>query len=351
MNNKINKKFRFSILILVFTLLTFTCFSCDLKNKNSLPSWEDNSPNKQEIINFVKDVTDKNSPDFVPVEDRIAVFDADGTYYCEKGDYVPNYFGKFVADYRLKNDSTFTPSDEIKASINSGFLTQDQQFEIMSGLTKTQMNDLLEEFKETPQPCFNNLTFGEAFYQPMLELVNYLKENNFKVYVISATDQDVLKYMANGILNIPNNQICGSRVKVSIDGSENNATNKYNMQQNESVRRTKEYIPNDKFEKVNSIYNLIGKQPIFAAGNSSGDYSMLNYTMSNPNYKSFTLMVFHDDDQREFAYPTGSNLEELENSINTNGYHKVSMKNEFKTIFKDGVTKKAPNEYKIYQQD
>ena len=351
MNNKKNIKFNFKIIILAFALLIFTCCSCNFQSKTVLPSWENNSQNKQEIINYVKDVTDKKSADFVPVEDRIAVFDADGTYYCEKTDFVPNYFARFVADYRLKNDPSFTPSSELKASIDDGFLRQEQQLEILYSMTNDQIYNLAEEFKNTPQPCFNNLTFGEAFYKPMLELINYLQENNFTVYVVSGTDQDVLRGMANGVLNIPKNQLCGSEIFMSKEGADQLPRNEYNIEQNDKVGRTQNFIANDKFEKVDTIHNVIGKRPIFAAGNSSGDFSMLNYTMANPNYKPFTLMVSHDDDQREFVYPKGDKLNEIQQAIDTNGYHKVSMKDEFKTIFKDGVTKKAPGEYRVYQED
>lgn len=332
-------------------MLVFTCFSCSFKNKDVLSSWEDNSENKQAIIDFVKDVTDKNSEDFVPKEDRVAVFDADGTYYCEKPDFVPNYVGRFVADYRLKNDPNFKPSDELKAAIYNGFLKQEQQIEIMSGMTDEQVSNLVNDFKETSQPAFNNLTFAEAFYKPMVELINYLQKNGFMVYVVSGTDEDILRSMAEGVLNLPANQFCGSETYLSTQGHEQMSASKYNMSINDDINRTYNFIENDKFEKVNVIHNSIGKQPIFAAGNSGGDFSMLNYTKSNPKYKSFTLMVSHDDDQREFAYPTGDKWNELQNTINENGYHRVSMKNEFKTIFKDGVTKKDPSEYRTYQEN
>lgn len=349
--NKCNFKFKLIFLLVFSLLLVITVGSVSAMNKpDSLSSWN-NSQNKQDIINFVKDVTNKKSANFVPVKDRIAVFDADGTYYCEQTEFVPNSMGRFVADYRLKNDPNFKPTGDLKTAIDTGNFKQAQTLKALSGMTTDQIYNLAEDFKQTPHPCFNNLTFGEAFYKPMVELINYLQENDFTVYVVSGTDQDVLRGMAKGVLNIPKNQICGSEVKMTDAGFEDYVNFKYNMQPNACVERTDNYVINDKFEKVNTIHNVIGKQPIFAAGNSSGDISMLNYTESNPNYKSFTLMVSHDDDNREFAYPTGSKLEEIENAINTYGYHKISMKNDFKTIFKDGVTKKAPGEYIVWPED
>lgn len=340
------------IFLLVFSLLLIsTIGSVSAFNKpDDLSSWN-NSQNKQDIINFVKDVTNKKSENFVPAKDRIAVFDADGTYYCEKSEFVPNSIGRYIANYRLKNDPNFKPSAELKNVIDNGNFKQAQTLEAMEGMTTDKIYDLTEQFKNEPHPCFNDLTFGEAFYKPMVELINYLQQNGFTVYVISGTDQDILRGMAEGNLNIPKNQICGSEVKITDAGFEDSSNFKYNMQPNDYVERANDYVINDKFEKVNTIHNVIGKQPIFAAGNSSGDISMLNYTESNPKYKSFTLMVNHDDDQREFAYPTGEKLEEIQNSIDKYGYHKISMKNDFKTIFKDGVTKKDSSEYIVYPED
>lgn len=318
--------------------------------KDDLSLWEDSSTNKQAIIDYISDITNEQSPHYIPVEDRIAVFDADGTYYCEKGDFVPNYVARFIAEQRIKNDPTFSVSESTAESIKTGYIQQDQQIEIFAGLTDKQVMNFVQEFKKQPQPCFNNLTFGEAFYSPMLQLIKYLQENQFTIFVVSGTDMDVVRAMADGVLDLPPYQVTGSIVveKASSEGDLDDAS--YSLDPSDYITRTSRYIKNDNFAKVVRILNTVAKEPVMAVGNSSGDISMMQYVSSNEKYKTFCMMIGHDDDEREFVYPTGEKLQSLENSIKKVGCHYVSMKNEFKEIFaKEGVTKKAPSEYIIYQ--
>lgn len=323
---------------------------CNTFTSNPLPSWSNSSPTRQAIIDFVSDVTNSNSSNFVPEEDRVATFDADGTYYCERADYLQSYIARYVAPLRLQNDPTFQPDAKLKAAIDSGFTTQDQQVEILAGMTNEEVEQYVEQFKQTPQPCFNNLTFGEAFYKPMLELMQYLQDNGFKVYVISGTDETIVRAMAQGVLDIPQTQIVGSLCELEASNQGSTPDEKYTLQPSDEMLRTTKYDIVDNLTKVISIADYIGDRPIFTAGNSSGDFSMLQYASSNEKYKTFEMLICHDDALREFVYPTGTKIQELENTAKEHGYKYVSMKNEFDVIFKGGygVTVKPPSEYVTY---
>ncbi len=348
--NNIIKRCAICVFVLFFGLTFYSVFYVFGDEKDELSFWEETSPNKQAIIDYVSDVTNEQSPNYIPVSDRIAVFDADGTYYCEKGDFIPNYVARFVAEARQKNDPNFTVSEHTAELIRTGYIQQDEQIEILAGLTDDQVMNFVQEFKNQPQPCFNNLTFGEAFYAPMLQLIDYLQQNDFTVFVVSGTDMDIVRAMADGVLDLPASQVTGSIVaeKATAEGNMDDAS--YCLNPSDYIVRTSRYTKNDNFAKVVRILNTIAQKPVVAVGNSIGDISMMQYVNSNEEHKTFCMMISHDDDEREFAYPTGEKLKDLDDSINRVGCHRVSMKNEFKQIFaKEGVSKKAPSEYIIYQ--
>ncbi len=347
---RITRKILTTVSLLVLLSAFCVIFLCEA-NIDKLSKWEDTSETKKAIISYVSEVTDENNENYIPVEDRVAVFDSDGTCCCERGDFMPNYFAKYVADYRLKNDQSFVPSEDLLAAINNGFITQEQQIQILSDLETAEFDLLVDKFKEESYPCFNNMKFSEAFYTPMLQLIEYLKDNDFSVYIVSGTDQEFLRDMEQSVLGLEASHIIGSFVEIKASNEGNEVGRYYNLKSDDKIIRTGTSIINDNFEKVSLISDHIGKIPVFCAGNSTGDFSMMQYSNANSKYKTFGMLISHDDNSREFVYPLGEKLNLLKETAKDKGYCYVSMQNEFKEIFKSGVTKKEPSEFIMYQQD
>ena len=148
-NSKICISWKFLAVILFFVaILAYGGVFVFKAKDNKLSKWEDTSATKKAIIKYVSEVTDKNSENYIPVEDRIAVFDADGTYYCERGNYLPNYLARYIAAYRLENDPDFSLSAEEIAISKGEFITQEQQIQIFAGLDTKNFDSIVNDFKE-----------------------------------------------------------------------------------------------------------------------------------------------------------------------------------------------------------
>ena len=183
-----------------------------------------------------------------------------------------------------------------------------------------------------------NMTNGQAFYKPMLQVIDYLQENEFTVYIVSGTDRLITRGLAEGVVNIPLSQMIGSdeSLVASHQGDEDGL--EYTFSKDDKVTTGGEFlIKNLKMNKVSIIEQEIGVQPVLCFGNSSGDAAMANYTISNNPYKSMAYMLCCDDTERE-----NGNIEKADKmraSCEENGYTAISMKNDWTTIYGDGVTK------------
>ena len=306
--------------------------------------WTDQSPAKQALVSYVKDVTNPKSPNFIPVADRLAVFDVDGTLMCET---APTYFDELVYYHRIFNDTTWQPTADLIAAANSvkknkggldqELLYQNSKAKAFAGMTMTDYQNYIRNLMEEPVSGLTNLKRGEAFYLPMVEVISYLTANDFTVYFVSGCDRTILRVLADGILPIRPGHIIGTDTNyvASHQNGENGLLYQY---RNDDELVCGDYlVSNLKMNKVSAIAREIGQQPVMAFGNSSGDFSMYRYTKQNKKYKSAVFTLVCDDMTREFGNP--KKAADMVKNAAENGWTAVSMKNDFKTIYGNNVKK------------
>ena len=301
------------------------------------------------LQDYVKDVTNPSSPNYIKEEDRIATFDMDGTFV---GELYPSYFEYNLLEYRALDDPNYeAPKDvmetaqEIRDFVRNGKALPDHfdmkhayaAAKAYAGMTLAEFDAYVKAYAAQPANGFTGMTYGESFYKPMLEVFDYLKANGFTCYVVSGSDRFICRALTEAI-GIQPNRVIGMDVKLvsSSQGTEEGVN--YTMGREESILRTDELIiKNLKTNKVKQIAQEIGKVPVLSFGNSSGDCAMHNYCLGNKTYKTATFMLVADDDARDHA-----NLAEgakREAKWREAGYHIISMKNDFKTIYGEGVAK------------
>ena len=186
--------------------------------------WTKESEAKQKLVEYVKDVTNKSSKNFIPIEDRIATFDMDGTFLCET---APYYFDGMLYIHRVLYDENYNPSQEEKnfASSLERFITSKNpgdklgssaphQAAVFEGMTYPEYTSYVENFMKTPVKGLTNLKWGEAFYLPMVEVIKYLQRNDFKVYVVSGSERQLIRVLLGNAVEIPENQIIGTDIKI-----------------------------------------------------------------------------------------------------------------------------------------
>ena len=321
------------------------------KETNALSLWTENAPLKSELTAYMKAITDENSADFIPVENRIAVFDMDGTLCCETD---PGYFDHKLLYHRVVEDADYKDkaSDEEKETaeiIKTYFETGEYPSGLdvkhgtavataFKGMTTEEFDAYVKAYRDEPMESYTNMTNGQAFYKPMLEVVDYLQANDFKVYIVSGTDRLITRGLAEGVIDIPLSQMIGSDENLVASGQGDKDGLDYTFTKDDKVITGGEFlVKNLKMNKVSVIEQEIGVQPVLCFGNSSGDAAMANFTINNNKYKSAAYMLCCDDTERE-----NGNVEKADKMRKTceeNGYTAVSMKNDWKTIYGDSVTK------------
>ncbi len=338
-------------LTLLFSFQLLAVSGCNNNNdakEYEFKTWNE-SASLTNIKNYVNEVVKKDSDKFIPVEDRIAVFDMDGTLY---GELFPCYLEYLMLEYRILDDETYTPTEELvevatairDAKQNystpsiSGFdlIHANAAAEAYSGMTLKEFNDYSNAFLKKSVECFTNMTYKEALYKPMVEIVDYLQENNFTTYVVSGSDRFLCRALLCDQLNIPESQVIGMDVKLEATGQEGKDGLEYQYTSSDELIRTNELlIKNLKMNKVTAIAKEIGKQPVLSFGNSSGDTSMHMYTTTNNKYESRAYMLVADDTERDHA-----KIEEAQKrqaKWKEYGFNIISMKNDFKTIYGENV--------------
>lgn len=303
-----------------------------------LPSWDDTAP-KKAIAAFVEKVTKEGSPGFVPINERIATFDNDGTLWAEQ----PMYFQFLFAMDRIKalvpqhpEWKTKEPFKSVLAGDLKGlFATGEKGFlEIIArthaGMTTAEFEQIVRDwFKTARHPRFNR-PYNQLVYQPMLELLGYLRANGFKTFVVSGGGAEFMRVFASEAYGIPPDQIVGSMGKL-----------KYEMHNGNPVllKLSEVLFIDDKAGKPEGIQNFIGQRPVFAFGNSDGDQQMLEWTAAG-NGARFMGLVHHDDAEREWAYDRKSRIGTLDKAWDeavAKGWIVLSMKDDWKTIFPPAV--------------
>lgn len=332
----------------VFLLgIVFYLFSCISKSSppvdlatesdvvvDPLPSWNDGNT-KRAIISYVKDVTNQQSPNFIQVVDRIATFDNDGTLWSEQ----PIYFQFFFALDRVKAMAPDHPewqrNQPFKAILGNDMSTlmkQDERslLEIVmtthSGNTTDEFETLVKSWITTAHHPTKKMLFTDLVFQPMLELLEYLRANEFKTFIVSGGGVEFMRPWAEQVYGIPKNQVIGSSVQTEYDFNNGNPV----------IRRlAKINHLDDKEGKPIGINQFIGRKPVFVAGNSDGDLQMMRWSDSN-TLKSFKLYVHHTDSIREWAYDRKSHIGTFAVALDeaaAKGWTLADMKTDWKIIY------------------
>ena len=341
-------------LLIVFAVILTGCNKDNAVNPALPPQFTllNNCEALTALQEFVTDVTDPNSPNFIKEEDRIATFDMDGTFV---GELYPTYFEYNMLEYRALDDPTYkdkAPEDVKEAAQNiRDFVREGKKLpdafdmkhayaaaKAYAGMTVAEFDAYVKAYAAKPANGFKGMTYGQSHYKPMLEVFNYLKENGFTVYVVSGSDRFICRALVESI-GIEPNRVIGMDVKYrSSNQSSNEASVNHMMTQDEDLVRTDELIiKNLKTNKVLQISQEIGKVPVLSFGNSSGDCAMHNYCMSNNKYRSAAFMLIADDDVRDHA--NREKALNLGQQWREAGYYVISMRDDFKTIYGDGVEK------------
>lgn len=317
------------ILPVLCCLLTAQCIAAD-----PLPSWND-GPVKKSIMEFVERVTRRDSPEYLEPSRRIAVFDNDGTLWSEQ----PAYFQAMFVFDRIRQMAPDHPEwkdqlpysavlkGDMKTALEGG---ESALFKMVmathSGMTTEEFETIVRQWIETARHPKTGKLYTEMVFQPMLELLTLLKANDFRVYIVSGGGVDFMRVFSERVYGIPPEQVIGSRVRTSYE---------IRNGQPVIVRLPEMAFIDDKAGKPLGIHEHIGRRPIFAAGNSDGDFQMLEWTTSADGPR-FGLIIHHTDAEREFAYDRQSHIGQLNKALDEAPQRKwrlVDMKNDWKVIY------------------
>jgi len=329
------------IVKMIFVLLVFIGLNCgpaisaEQANNDALPSWNEGAA-KKSIFDFVARVTREGSPDYVKPEERSATFDNDGTLWAEQ----PMYFQIIFAMDRVKALAPKHPDWKTKQPFMA---VLDNDTKILAalgekgflkiiaathaGLTAEEFNKIVAEWIATARhPRFNRV-YTELVYQPMLELLNFVRANGFKTFIVSGGGVELMRVFTNRLYGIPPEQIVGSSGVV-----------RYQLRPGGKpvlLKESKIEFVDDGPGKPAGINRFIGQRPIFAFGNSDGDQQMLEWTAAGSGAR-FMGLVHHTDAEREWAYDRKSYVGRLDKALdeaNRRGWTVVSMKTDWKRIF------------------
>ncbi|MFI8221529.1 HAD family hydrolase [Pseudomonas sp. NPDC085632] len=299
-----------------------------------LPSWND-GPAKKNIIEFVQAVTDQTSKDFVKPGDRIAVFDNDGTLWSEQ----PTYFELLFAFDEVKRTAAQHPewktTQPFKAVLENDHKTlaasgMEGLLKIVgathTGMTTDAFDDYAKTWLSQARHPKTGKPYTEMIFQPMLEMLDYLRKQDFKTYIVSGGDTGFMRAFAEKVYGIPPEQVIGTTFITSFQYKDGQA----------SIVRTPKLAHNDDGPgKPESIDAVIGKRPILAFGNSDGDLQMLQWTAAGSG-KRFMGLVHHTDAKREWAYDRQSDIGRLDKALdeaNSRGWTVVDMASEWRRIY------------------
>lgn len=315
-------------------VLLVCCRLASAQSDDVLPSWNDGQP-KQSIIAFVAKVTQENSPDFVPPAERIAVFDNDGTLWAEQPMYVQLFFAvdrvKTLApqhpEWKQQEPFASLLRGDVKAALAGG---EHAMLEIVmathAGMTTEEFENVVQDWIATAKHPTTGRLYTEMVYQPMLELLTYLRANGFKTFIVSGGGIEFLRPWVETVYGIPPEQVVGSSIKT-----------KYAVRDGQPalLRLPELNFIDDKAGKPVGIHQHIGRRPIAALGNSDGDLEMLQWTTAG-NGPRFALYVHHTEAEREWAYDRDASFGRLDKGLDearVKGWTVVDMRRDWKVIY------------------
>jgi phosphoserine phosphatase len=295
--------------------------------KDPLPSWND--PLKQEIISYVSKVTREGSSDFIPVKNRIATFDNDGTLWAEKP-YVQELFAFYRVKEMLAAHPALAQKQPFKAVAekDKNYFAKGGDKALIQLVVATHTGMTEDQFEKSAQDFFataiypgRNTPISKIVYQPQIELLNYLRANGFKTFIVTGGTIELVRSISDTLYGVPKDQVVGTTFKYRFVDS------------NRSIMRQPAIeLFNDKGEKPVGIQVHIGQRPVFSVGNEggAGDIGMCMYCQSN-HYPSFQMIVNHNDSSREYYYQEKDSASLKAAALNK--WHVISMKDDWKTIF------------------
>ncbi len=328
---------RLAVIAICGASLALQAFAAD-----PLPSWNDGAV-KEGIIRFVEKVTKEGSPDFVPPAERIATFDNDGTLWCEQPLPVQLYFaldrvkalGAQHPEWKTKEPFASLLKGDLKTAAAGGDRAILELFMAThTGMTSVEFERIVNDWIATAKHPKTGKRHTEMVYQPMLELLAYLRANSFKNFIVSGGGIEFMRPWTEQVYGIPPEQVIGSSIKTRFELRNGKPA---------LVRLPELNFIDDKGGKPVGINQHIGRQPVMAFGNSTGDQQMLEYTQGGGGAR-FMLLVLHDDAAREYAYgpalglpdvKLGAFTQPLYQQAKTQGWTVVSMKNDWKVVFPD----------------
>jgi hypothetical protein len=335
-NFRIGRRVILSLLVALPVLLALPAMA-QTGSADPLPSWNDTAT-KKAIVTFVERVTKAGSPDLVPPAERIATFDNDGTLWAEQ----PIYFQLAFALDRIKALAPMHPEWKDKepfASLLKGDLKgalaggEAAIFEIVtvthSGMTTVEFEQIVQEWISTARHPVTKRLYSEMVYQPMLELLTYMRANGFKTFIVSGGGIDFMRTFAERVYGVPPEQTIGSSGKLNFELRDGKPV---------LMKMPELNFNDDKAGKPVGIQTHIGRRPIAAFGNSDGDLQMLEWARGGAGVR-FALLVHHTDAEREWAYDRTSSIGRLDKALDAaqaEGWSVVDMKNDWKQIFPFG---------------
>lgn len=327
---------KLNLCILTFFALTLMILSSVTASQpqDPLPSWND-GPNKQAIIEFVTKTTDQNQASFIPPTRRIATFDNDGTLWSEQ----PLYFQAIYIFDRIRELAPEHPewqqkepyASVLKGDSKSALAGGKQALLEMvmgthAGVTASEFSESVADWLASARHSGSGKPYTAMVYKPMLELLDYLRDSDFKVFIVSGGGIDFLRVFAEEVYGIPPEQVVGSSLKA-----------KYEIRNGSPVivKQAEVDFIDDKAGKPVGIHRYIGRRPVLAVGNSDGDFEMLEWTSAGEG-PSLAMIVHHDDAKREWAYDRESHIGRLVRGLDEGpqrGWKIISMKNDWNLIY------------------
>jgi hypothetical protein len=325
---------RFGIRVLRVHAAVLLLGAAAIRGQDPLPSWNDTVP-KKAIVAFVEKVTKEDSPDFVPPPERIAAFDNDGTLWAEQPIYfqVAFVFDRVKAlapqhpEWKTKEPFASVLKGDVKGALAGG---EKGMAEMMvgthTGMTTEEFSKTVTDWIATAKHPKTERLYTQMVYQPMIELLAYLRAKGFKTFIASGGGIEFMRPWTEKVYGIPPEQVVGSSGKLKFEMREGKPV---------LVKLPEIDLVDDKEGKPVGIQRHIGRRPIAAFGNSDGDLQMLQWTTAGSGPR-FALIVHHDDGEREWAYDRESHIGKLDKALDeasAKGWTVASMKDDWKTIF------------------
>jgi phosphoserine phosphatase len=304
-----------------------------------LPSWRAGR-SRRAIVRFVEMITSRDDPDYVPPSERVAVFDNDGTLWCEKPMYIQLDFALRRLQRAAADDASLRERQPWKAAYEEdyewlgGAVTHYYRgddshirqllggiMKAFEGMTVEEFDAASDEFLRSAAHPILDRPYLECVYRPMVELVRYLGANGFAIYIASGGGRDFMRPVTQEIYGVPRERVIGSGVTLRYVADEHGGT---------VIREAELEVLDDGPVKPTRIWSRVGRRPILAAGNSNGDIEMLRFA-EHPLRPSLSLLVYHDDAEREFAYDAGA--ERSLEIARERGWTIVSMRDDWKTVY------------------